>query len=208
MKSGNLNFLEPSGSLQACNGTALPVYSNDNPRLYKYDKQMYLTLRLLQSTASEHSGIRCRLENHENNAEVGSTDVPNEKSSSSPSPACSKNCFNSWDKLHHNHRARSKDIAAVIPQSLQLKKQVKLASVGSCHNSREGAKSCVRKPACLRNQSGGSDSIWLLTWQLPLCDWSRWAVRCETLDESCRAKKDGVLCGYNSAILHAELGDT
>jgi hypothetical protein len=23
MKSGNLNFLEPSGSLQACNGTAL-----------------------------------------------------------------------------------------------------------------------------------------------------------------------------------------
>jgi len=25
MKSGNLNFLEPSGPLQACNGTALPV---------------------------------------------------------------------------------------------------------------------------------------------------------------------------------------
>jgi hypothetical protein len=24
MKSGNLNFLEPSGSLQACKGTALP----------------------------------------------------------------------------------------------------------------------------------------------------------------------------------------
>jgi len=25
MKSGNLKFLEPSGSLQACNGTALPL---------------------------------------------------------------------------------------------------------------------------------------------------------------------------------------
>jgi len=25
MKSGNLNFLEPSGQLQACNGTALPL---------------------------------------------------------------------------------------------------------------------------------------------------------------------------------------
>jgi len=25
MKSGNLNFLETSGSLQACNGTALPL---------------------------------------------------------------------------------------------------------------------------------------------------------------------------------------
>jgi len=26
MKYGNLNFLEPSGPLQACNGTALPLY--------------------------------------------------------------------------------------------------------------------------------------------------------------------------------------
>jgi len=26
MKSGNLNLLEPSGPLQACNGTALPYY--------------------------------------------------------------------------------------------------------------------------------------------------------------------------------------
>jgi hypothetical protein len=26
MKSGNLNFLVPSEPLQACNGTALPVY--------------------------------------------------------------------------------------------------------------------------------------------------------------------------------------
>jgi len=26
MKSGNLNFLEPPGPLQACNGTALPVF--------------------------------------------------------------------------------------------------------------------------------------------------------------------------------------
>jgi hypothetical protein len=27
MESGNLNFLEPSGPLQACNGTALPFIS-------------------------------------------------------------------------------------------------------------------------------------------------------------------------------------
>jgi hypothetical protein len=43
MKSGNLNFLEPSGSLQACNGTTLPlpiiiiydfiaIIVNDDPR--------------------------------------------------------------------------------------------------------------------------------------------------------------------------------
>jgi hypothetical protein len=29
MKSGNLNFLEPSGPLQACNGTALPLKKMD-----------------------------------------------------------------------------------------------------------------------------------------------------------------------------------
>jgi hypothetical protein len=29
MKSGNLNFLEPSGPLQACNGTALPLLLSD-----------------------------------------------------------------------------------------------------------------------------------------------------------------------------------
>ena len=28
MKSGNLNFLEPSGPLRACNGTALPLLSS------------------------------------------------------------------------------------------------------------------------------------------------------------------------------------
>ena len=27
-KSGNLNFLEPSGLVQACNGTDLPLHSN------------------------------------------------------------------------------------------------------------------------------------------------------------------------------------
>jgi hypothetical protein len=27
MKSGKLNFLEPSGPLQACNGTALPLFT-------------------------------------------------------------------------------------------------------------------------------------------------------------------------------------
>jgi len=33
-KSGNLNFLEPSGPLQACNGTALPLYITI-PKHYK-----------------------------------------------------------------------------------------------------------------------------------------------------------------------------
>jgi hypothetical protein len=43
MKSGNLNFLEPSGPFQACNGTALPfTYGNNwalkrvkTPQIYK-----------------------------------------------------------------------------------------------------------------------------------------------------------------------------
>ena len=37
-KSGNLNFLEPSGPVQACNGTALhfllPFYKNSERKLY------------------------------------------------------------------------------------------------------------------------------------------------------------------------------
>jgi len=32
-KSGNLNFLEPSGPLQACNGAPLPLFNED---LYAY----------------------------------------------------------------------------------------------------------------------------------------------------------------------------
>ena len=39
MKSGNLNLLEPSGPIQACNGTALPFFidqivRNHNPEEY------------------------------------------------------------------------------------------------------------------------------------------------------------------------------
>ena len=34
MKSGNLNFLEPSGPLQACNGTGLPL--STFPYYYRY----------------------------------------------------------------------------------------------------------------------------------------------------------------------------
>ena len=40
MKSGNLNFLEPSGPLQACKGPALPIWTTTFPgslvKCYKY----------------------------------------------------------------------------------------------------------------------------------------------------------------------------
>ena len=36
MKSGNLNFLEPCGPLQACNGTALPFYEHYNNVVYEH----------------------------------------------------------------------------------------------------------------------------------------------------------------------------
>jgi len=36
VKSGNLNFLETSGPLQACNGTALPLYIYIYISLYIY----------------------------------------------------------------------------------------------------------------------------------------------------------------------------
>jgi hypothetical protein len=42
MKSGNLNFLEPSGSLQACNGTAFILQKFKHPCLiYVAEMQTY-----------------------------------------------------------------------------------------------------------------------------------------------------------------------
>ena len=41
-KSGNLNFLEPFGPLQACNGTALPFYLYDT---VKPGRQLILVLK-------------------------------------------------------------------------------------------------------------------------------------------------------------------
>jgi len=40
MKSGNLNFLEPSGPLQACNGTALPLPLYSGEFLVKFSPCM------------------------------------------------------------------------------------------------------------------------------------------------------------------------
>jgi hypothetical protein len=48
MKSGNLNFLEPSESLQACNGTALPFTISDMiTKLSKMIKRLTYTVVLL-----------------------------------------------------------------------------------------------------------------------------------------------------------------
>jgi len=44
MKSGNLNFLEPSGPLQACSGTALPIDYVLHGNVY-HDGNEHLALR-------------------------------------------------------------------------------------------------------------------------------------------------------------------
>jgi len=67
MKSGNLNFLEPSGPLQACNGTALPyleptlnvkisIFSNDVPVFFLF----VFYLRTLSSSVDNWSRIHYR----------------------------------------------------------------------------------------------------------------------------------------------------
>jgi hypothetical protein len=45
-KSGNLNFLEPSGPLQACNGTALPLLCTISKRPSNSDKQLQCSYSL------------------------------------------------------------------------------------------------------------------------------------------------------------------
>jgi len=52
-KSGNLNFLEPSGPVQACNGTALPFY-------IKYDlllEAKNTDLKILKQSTNKNFGL-------------------------------------------------------------------------------------------------------------------------------------------------------
>ena len=51
MKSGNLNFLEPSGPLQACNGTALPL------PLFLY---LYLRCKVYFCLVTNYKSLLCR----------------------------------------------------------------------------------------------------------------------------------------------------
>ena len=72
MKSGNLNFLEPSGPLQACNGTALPLFymvyilfifrPSYNTKSYN-SKVDTMALRKLNSSFRPHKNIRACLLN-------------------------------------------------------------------------------------------------------------------------------------------------
>ena len=56
MKSGNLNFLEPSGPLQACNGTALLLlllYIKTNTYFWSYLAQFFLEWEMFQDKIVE-----------------------------------------------------------------------------------------------------------------------------------------------------------
>jgi len=68
-KSGNLNFLEPSGSVQACKGTDLPfllaggAWSTPRPGRFTPEKDtryiFYRRLGMQVRKISPHTGIRC-----------------------------------------------------------------------------------------------------------------------------------------------------
>jgi len=60
MKSGNLNFLEPSGPLQACNGTALPLF---NCILWQTPTVFRKTRRAILLWICEHKYFSFRYEN-------------------------------------------------------------------------------------------------------------------------------------------------
>ena len=59
MKSGNLNFLEPSGPLQACNGTALPLYqalpTQQQPKFKRYPVCGMFVFYTQEISASMHT---------------------------------------------------------------------------------------------------------------------------------------------------------
>jgi len=57
MKSGNLNFLEPSEQLQACNGTDLPFYHITYPYLLLLILLLLLLLLLLFNKPTTHFSV-------------------------------------------------------------------------------------------------------------------------------------------------------
>jgi len=69
MKSGNLNFLEPSGPLQACNGTALPLLTPwssvllqkpTDSQLVKKFPTFYVTGKFITAfTSARHLSLSC-----------------------------------------------------------------------------------------------------------------------------------------------------
>jgi len=69
MKSGNLNFLEPSGPLQACNGTALPYHFGQKPvhdtifnTKMTYDVLTLTVVPIWQSNFEVHNKYRFQLD--------------------------------------------------------------------------------------------------------------------------------------------------
>ena len=54
MKYGNLNFLEPSGPFQACNGTALPFTSCIKLFLYSFLTAIFQFLMLISTWKSDY----------------------------------------------------------------------------------------------------------------------------------------------------------
>jgi hypothetical protein len=50
MKSGNLNFLEHYGPVQACNGIALPLPFIDRDSLYLHEHQICINTVALKTT--------------------------------------------------------------------------------------------------------------------------------------------------------------
>jgi len=59
MKSGNLNFLEPSGPLQACNGTALP---HTRTHTHKKTSALFVTQCDVGEIYEHFGGTRCHLQ--------------------------------------------------------------------------------------------------------------------------------------------------
>jgi hypothetical protein len=59
MKSGNLNFLEPSGPLQACKGTALPFVSEMSAHICKTTSHHIPEEGVFMVTSGRTSNLTC-----------------------------------------------------------------------------------------------------------------------------------------------------
>ena len=71
-KSGNLNFLEPSGPLQACNGTALPAFIKSKKEILSKGSEQNLGVDDLHKHSTASSSVRTVLTSRFHFAAAGS----------------------------------------------------------------------------------------------------------------------------------------
>ena len=109
MKSGNLNFLEPSGQLQVCNGTALPLPASVVKRSTLFAKWVAVSNKNIHTPTQTRQLCHntCTYANHRHGARGFATVWKSPRNSAL-----------SWDRILY-HNLKKKPLRGAILQSVE-----------------------------------------------------------------------------------------